>query len=287
MKKVIHFVALLLVTGSAGAQYNSLLWKISGNGLKQPSYLFGTMHTSDSRVIHMSDTAMKYFNAAKSYAMELDPKKAMDLGAVGKLMMGKDYSLKKMLPEREYKILDSLVDLRLGFRLKLFDNVAPVFMMTILEMEGMGLNESDDKNAKVLDLYLYDKAQKQKKRVIGIESVSEQLDALNSISYQEQANMLVKEINSMQERQTQEWDVLRLYLEQKLDSLASSETDSSMPEKFYNALVVDRNKRMASRIGDFIPKQSAFIAVGALHLPGEKGVIALLRKQGFAVEAVE
>jgi hypothetical protein len=59
-----------------------------------------------------------------------------------------------------------------------------------------------------------------------------------------------------------------------------------MPERFQKALITDRNKRMANRIADFAGKQPVFIAVGALHLPGEKGVIELLRKKGFLVEAV-
>lgn len=284
MKKLFLFLfglsALL-----AQAQYNSLLWKISGNGLKEPSYLYGTMHTSDARVFAFSQKVMPDFNEAKTYAMELDPKEAFNMSLLAKLMMGKGHSLKSMIPEREYAILDSIIQLQIGYPVKLFDNVAPVFTMTILEAGQLNLSDSSiEGNKEVLDMYFYKLAKKKKKKIIGIETVDEQLAALNSLSYSEQADLLVKEIHSFEKDTTQGADLVQFYLNQQLDSLANNDADAQMPEKFYKALVTDRNVRMANRIALFIPERSAFIAVGALHLPKETGVINLLRQKGFTVE---
>ncbi len=284
MKKLFLFLfglsALL-----AQAQYNSLLWKISGNGLKEPSYLYGTMHTSDARVFAFSQKVMPDFNEAKTYAMELDPKEAFNMSLLAKLMMGKGHSLKSMIPEREYAILDSIIQLQIGYPVKLFDNVAPVFTMTILEAGQLNLSDSSiEGNKEVLDMYFYKLAKKKKKKIIGIETVDEQLAALNSLSYTEQADLLVKEIHSFEKDTTQGADLVQFYLNQQLDSLANNDADAQMPEKFYKALVTDRNVRMANRIALFIAERSAFIAVGALHLPKETGVINLLRQKGFTVE---
>ncbi len=287
MKKIFFAVSILFCF-AVSAQYNSLLWKISGNGLKQPSYLYGTMHSSDARVFVFSDSVMPFLYSAKAYAMELDPKEALDLSLISKLMMGKDYSLKKMIPEREYILLDSVVKKQIGFSVSLFDNVAPVLTMTVLEMGSMELSDSSiDGNTEVLDMYLYKQAKKKRKKIIGIETVDEQLGALNSLSYQEQADLLVTEIHSLEENRTEGIDAVKFYVEQNLDSLASIDMDAQMPEKFYKALVTDRNTRMANRIAVFVNEQSTFIAVGALHLTKEKGVIELLRKKGFVVEAVK
>lgn len=287
MKKLL-FVFSTIFYFSASAQYNSLLWKISGNGLKQPSFLYGTMHTSDARVFAFSDSVMPFLNSARAYAMELDPKEALDLSLITKLMMGKDYSLKKMIPEREYKLLDSVVKKQIGFSVSLFDNVAPVLTMTVLEMGSMDLSDSSiDGNTEVLDMYFYKQAKKMKKKIIGIETVDEQLGALNSLNYQEQADLLLEEIHLLEENNTEGIDAVKFYVEQNLDSLASSDMEAQMPEKFYKALVTDRNIRMANCIAEFIKAQSTFIAVGALHLPKATGVIDLLRKKGFAVEVVK
>ena len=286
MKKLFLFL-FLFVFFSAEAQYNSLLWKISGNGLKQPSFLYGTMHTSDSRVFAFSDSVMPYFSSVKAYAMELDPKEAFNMSLLSKLMMGKEYSLKKMMPEHEYHVLDSIVKKEISFSVSLFDNVAPVFTMTIFEASGMELSDSGNTtNKEVLDMYFYKQAKKKRKKVIGIETVDEQLSALNSLSYQEQADLLLKEIRSFEENKTEGTDIVEYYLAQNLDSLATTDADAQMPEKFYKALITDRNIRMANRIADFIREQTTFIAIGALHLPKSDGVIELLRKKGFTVEAV-
>jgi uncharacterized protein YbaP (TraB family) len=219
--------------------------------------------------------------------MELDPKETFDMSLLAKLMMGKGYSLIRMIPEREYDFLDSVVKEQIGYSVSIFDNVAPVLTMTILEMRSMELSDSSIAgNKEVLDMYFYKQAKKRKKKIIGIETVDEQLAALNTLNYQEQADLLVNEIHSMEADETAGVDMVSFYLEQNLDSLASNEVEAQMPEKFYKALVTDRNERMANRISILINEQSTFVAVGALHLPNSTGVIELLRKKGFNVEPV-
>lgn len=286
MKKIFFAVSLFLCAG-VFAQYNSLLWKISGNGLQQRSYIYGTMHTSDNRVFNFSDSVMPFFASAKAYAMELDPKEAMNMSLISKLIMGGNYSLKKMIPDAAYMFLDSVIKHKMGMGIKMFDNVAPIFTMTLFESATMGLggDKTPGKN-EVLDMHFYKLAKKKKKKIIGIETVGEQIDALNVLSFEEQADLLVKEIELLQQDTTEGTDVVRFYLEQNLDSLVANSADAKMPPKFYKALVTDRNVRMAERAAAFIKEQSTFIAVGALHLPGANGVIELLRKKGFTVQAI-
>ena len=288
MKKVVQALVLLLVAFNTQAQYKSLLWKISGNGLKDTSYLYGTMHTADSRILELSNRAKPYFDGSKAYAMELDPDGEKNMmGLMGKLMMGKDHSLQKMIPAKEYSYLDSICSSQMGLPMSMFDNVSPVIIMTIFEGVTMGLDETSvTGKVPVLDLYFHEEAKKAKKKIIGIETVAEQLGALNSLSYQEQADMLTQEVDSFQVNKNSSSDVLKYYLDQDLDSLSANDTEDKKSEKFYKALVVDRNARMATRMSEFIKKQPTFIAVGALHLPGDIGVIALLRKKGFTVEPV-
>ncbi len=285
MKKILSLILFIISFFLSQAQYNALLWKITGNGLKSPSYLFGTMHTADDRVIKQGDKALPYLKETKLYAMELDPKMDFDMSLLAKVMMGKGYSLKKMIPAAEYKILDSVVSKSLGYPMSLFDNVSPIFIMTIYQMDGMGLQESSN-SSPFLDMYFHEQAGKKKINSVGIETVDEQISALNVLSYEEQAEMLLKEIRNSSTG-TEELDLLKHYLAQELDSVADLENDTTMPPKLYKALVTDRNLRMAERIAEFAKKQPTFAAVGALHLPGPEGVIELLRKKGYTVEAVK
>ncbi|HRG90845.1 MAG TPA: TraB/GumN family protein [Chitinophagales bacterium] len=286
MKKI-FFVLSVLLSFSLSAQYNSLLWKITGNGLKKPSYLYGTMHTSDARVFNFSDSLMQFFNASKAYAMELDPVTAFDFSLISKITMGKGLSLKKMIPDTDYVFLDSVMRKEVGLSVKIFDNVAPVFTMSLLEMKSMGLSDSSIKgNKEVLDVYFHNLARKKKKKLIGIETVEEQLGALNSLTYQEQADMLLVELHAMRNNSSEGTELVEYYLQQDLDKLAAMNSVTDMPGKFYTALVTDRNIRMADRIAVFIQEQPVFVAIGALHLPGTGGVIELLRKKGYTVYPV-
>lgn len=289
MKKFLFFCFLCLLHGLATAQYSSLLWKITGKKIKQPSYLFGTMHSSDERVLKLAEFTKPYFQKTDAYAMELDPGEALNMNLLTKLMMGKNYSLKNMIPDKEYRFLDSIIRVEVEFSLMLLDNVAPVFTMTILEASAMGLKDSavTGNNTEVLDLYFYKNAQQQNKKIVGIETVDEQLSALNTLSFQQQADLLVKEINSLQQNTNHGTALLNHYLNQNLDSLVAGDINTQMPEVFYQALVTDRNKRMATRIAAIIQKQISFIAVGALHLPGVDGIINLLRQQGFILEPIK
>ena len=286
MRKILSLLLFIISALFTQAQYNALLWKITGNGLKAPSYLYGTMHTSDARILRQGDKALPYLEQTKQYAMELDPKESFNIAMLEKVMMGKGYSLKKMIPEREYKLIDSLVKKSTGVSLALFDNISPVFISAIVEADGSGLQKSTSGES-FLDTYLSEKAAKKKKKVVGIETVDEQIGALNVLSYQEQADLLVDAVHDLEKGADTGGDMVKYYLEQNLDSIAEMDATADMPPKLYRALVTDRNKRMAERIGDMAQKQSTFAAVGALHLPGNEGVITLLREKGYTVEAVK
>src|ERR1700742_1844979 len=115
MKRSSAIILGLFIALAANAQYKSLLWKISGNGMKEPSYLFGTMHTADSRIVALGNKITKpYFNNAKAFAMEIDPGSGMDMSLLSKVMMGSGYSLSSLLPAKEYHFLDSVVTKQTG-----------------------------------------------------------------------------------------------------------------------------------------------------------------------------
>lgn len=277
----------LTVSFSASAQYQSLCWRISGNGLKAPSYIYGTMHVSDKRVFNFGDKANKAFAESKAYAMELDPEKAMSMGTLTKMIMTDGNKISKLIPDSDYQFLDSIVKITSGFGMALFNSMEPIIVSAILDEYGMGMTSSDTSNMdQEMDMYFYKKAKKDKKKVIGIETVDEQIGALHSLNYKEQADLLIQSIQDIKKgAQSSDADLMKYYLAQNLDSLYAMSDDQQMPPKLYKAMITDRNINMADRIAVFIHKQSTFIGVGAMHLPGDGGVIALLRKKGYTVEA--
>ena len=285
----LYLLLALTVSFSAEAQYQSLCWQISGNGLKHPAYLFGTMHVSDKRVFNFGDKANKAFAESKAFAMELDPVKAMSLTTLTKMIMKDGTKISKLIPDSDYHFLDSVIRLSTGMGMALFNTMEPIIVSAVLDEYGMGISKMDAADEKMeveMDLYFYKKAKKSKKKVIGIETVDEQIAAMHSLSYKEQADLLIQSIQDAKKGpKSSDGDLMKYYIAQNLDSLLAMSDDQQMPPKLYKALITDRNIRMADRIDIFIHKLPTFIAVGALHLPGPGGVIDLLRKKGYTVEA--
>jgi uncharacterized protein YbaP (TraB family) len=169
----------------------------------------------------------------------------------------------------------------------ILNGMEPIIVSSVLDEYSMGITKSDTSNmAEAMDFYFYKKAKNAKKKVIGIETVDEQINALHSLNYQEQAELLIQSIQDIKRGpQSSNVDLMQFYLAQNLDSLLDMSDDNEMPPKLYKAMITDRNIRMADRMAVFIHKQPTFIAVGAMHLPGDGGVIALLRKKGYTVES--
>lgn len=279
----------LTVSFSTTAQYQSLCWQISGHGLKHPAYLYGTMHVSDRRVFHFGDKTNKAFAESKAFAMELDPEKAMTLTTLTKMIMPEGNKISKLIPDSDYHFLDSVIRLSTGMGMALFNTMEPIIVSAIMDEYGMGISTMDTTDTKMdeaMDLYFYKNAKKGRKKVIGIETVDEQIGAMHSLSYQEQADLLVQSIQDIKKGpKNSDGDLMKYYIAQDLDSLSAMNDKEPMPPKLYKAMITDRNIKMADRIDLFIHKLPTFIAVGALHLPGPGGVIELLRKKGYTVEA--
>jgi uncharacterized protein len=286
----ITFAALILflsalISFNASAQYQSLCWRISGNGLKHPAYLYGAMHVTDPRVFNLSDKANKAFEDSKVYAMELDPEKALSLTTLTKMMMIGGNKISTLIPDSDYHFLDSIVRISSGYGMALYNTMEPIIVSSILEEYGSGAKKTKLNMKEALDFYLSKKAKEEKKKVIGIETVDEQIEALHSLSYPEQALLLIEAIDEIRQgKKATDGNMMKFYLAQDLDTLLATNNDDQMPPKLYKALITDRNIKMADRIAIFIHKKPTFIAVGALHLPGPGGVIALLRKKGYTVE---
>jgi uncharacterized protein len=288
MKKHLIYLAIFLfqLTAIGQDKYNSLFWEISGNGLKEPSYLYGTMHTQDDRVFQFKEGVMDAFNHAEIYAMELNMDSVDQVALLSKLIMDSTYSLKTLLTADEYTIVSDFFRDSLGQALFMFEKMQPLFTAQMVALRDLDAQQAD-----ALDIYFFKEAKKQKKQTIGLEKTMEQIDAFSAIPYELQAKGLVDAVRDYGKEGELDMDtMMKYYVEGNLDKLLEmtteyAEEDEEMAKIFNDIFLVKRNYNMANRAEPFIKKGSTFIAVGAAHLPGEEGVIKLLRKKGYKVIA--
>lgn len=280
MKFSFFLVLLFLLNFSYESQ---LLWKISGNGLKESSYLYGTIHIMPKDKFSISPTIHQAIQASEVLAMEVD----LNMDFKTKIQIAQEMiipggkTLEDIMSKADYNsvktfCLDSL-HMKKG-KFKKYIRLKPFFFSSVIAQEQMGKTASYEMEFNKI-------AKKRKKPTLGLESIQFQMQTINKISIEDQAKMMLEEFGS---NPTDQFDtMLNLYLKEDLDGLyelIASET-SQIPEFNYNFLEL-RNTNWIPVIQKQIALQSTFIAVGAAHLPGETGVIDLLKAQGYIVEPI-
>lgn len=273
--RLIFFFLCLLLFPDGKSQ--SLLWKISGNGCSQPSYLYGTIHITDQRVFEWQDFVYEVLEQCEAYAGEIELSMDNLMKAAGLLMLPDGQSLSNRFSQEDYQVLKEGVKSCSGFELALFDRLKPPALVSLC----FSKKQPGDLEATVDEL-LYQRAAESGKITYGIESVEEQAALLDKIPDQ----YVLDYFRNLNQQATDFEMLIRAYRNADLDSIELLIMQEESGAMMNDELIRIRNHRMADRIIPMILRQSVFIAIGSGHLPGSEGVIALMRKEGFEVEPV-
>lgn len=280
MKNLLLFALALFIVCSVFSQ--SLLWKVSGKNLKKPSYLYGTIHIQDKRVFSFDKTVTIAFESSDAFAMEILMDEISQEDILSNMLM-KDNSLDKLISKEKYKLLDSIVKAKTGSGLLMYNKMKPFFLSSQL----MQIDMAKDMEM-ALDLYFLSNARKSGKPCFGVEKFIDQINAIDAITLNDQADMLFEGLTDTSGNSdvAKLDEMLETYMSFDLMTLFEMINDTALPAEFNKAFLIDRNVGMAKNFIKISKKQSLFCAVGAAHLPGETGVIELLRKKGYTVEPV-
>lgn len=245
------------------------------------------MHSKSKKVFEFNQTVVDKFESADAFAAELSLDTTSMLQAAQLLFMPNGQTIRKLVSKKDAKKIDDALKESMGFGLILFDKYYPMYVMTLIQQSDLVQGEMPA----FLDQYLHDKAVKAGKKVYGVETIEEQTKALSSLPIKEQTKMLVhavKNLKADKEKSQKENDkMLELYLKGDTDGLLGLfNKEEQMPAQMKDALLDKRNHVMAERIEPMMQKHSAFIAIGAAHLPGNTGVVQLLRNKGYTVTPI-
>lgn len=288
LKRTITLILGLLVgmfiirEGTAQKLEKSLLWEIQGNGI-QTSYLYGTFHLLPQSDFQLKPNVLKAFEASAHIVMELDmdtPGLQMEMMKYAAMKDGQ--TLDQLMSARDYQLLDSLLKASLaGVSLDLMKSVKPFFVGSML------LPSLIDGHPASYEMSFVQLAIDQKKEVLGLESVKDQVAVFDHVSYEAQVEGLLEMVHDRPKLEKLFNDMIQLYKEEdahQLNELILKYMDSEAEQKY---LLADRNKNWVPKMRTFAADKATFFAVGAGHLAGEKGLIALLRKEGYEVRAVK
>ena len=282
MKRIwlwMSFFCLGIISSQAQAQKSSLLWEISGNGLQHPSYLFGTFHLMCKDDFVISAQLESKIKATKQFYGELkmdDPQMQSKLMAK-MTMQGK--TLQSMFTDADYKRVSESFQKITGMPLISFDNFKPFLPVSLLALKSITCSEIVQPETEFVSV-----AKKNQLPVLGLETVDEQMDAIDKEPLDSQINDLMKTVLNFDSVKTEMLHMTAAYNLRDVDSLYSFFKNTGFGLEIEKNLLIDRNRRWVPLISNIIKKEPTFFAVGAGHLGGKEGVVSLLRKQGYTIK---
>ena len=293
MKRLITL--LLVVAATLGAQAQ-LLWKVSGNGLDQPSYLFGTYHLAPLGIKDsiaalpqaMQDVQQVYGEIVMADMMK--PETLMKMQQ--QMMLPADTTLKSLFSPAEFETIAQAVQEYLKVDIALLDRMKPAALMQQLTVlfylkHTPGYNPQEQ-----LDASFQQEATKAGKKVGGLETVQSQLDILLNKPLRRQAEDLYCFLSNPDKAERQAKEVIAAYAAQDLDAMLRLMEEKEgtkcdpTPEEMAQ-LLYDRNHAWVKQMPALMQAAPTLFVIGAGHLPGDQGLIKLLQAQGYAVEALK
>ncbi|RYZ56019.1 MAG: TraB/GumN family protein [Sphingobacteriales bacterium] len=263
-------------------QNRSLLWKISGKDMKTPSYLFGTIHLLCPEDYFWTPAMAASLRGCREVCFEMDmddPSVMMEV-AVG--MMNPDgKKLKDYFSEGDYATISAFVRDSLGMDINMLQQLKPAALHSLFASKTVSCSTPLSYEANIMT-----EAQKLQLDISGLEAPSEQIALLEKLETDSALLELVAMARDYQDEKKEFEKMISAYKKQDLQTLFEIMEESGEQNGDLGAFLDERNQKWISRMEDKMDVQPVFFAVGAGHLWGKKGVIELLRDEGYKVEPV-
>lgn len=266
-----------------------IFYTITGKGMKEPSYLFGTYHLLKSGYLQQFPAVGKAYDAAKGVVVELEIDSAgMEKAAT--MGMLENATLTSLLDKPFADSLNLALQKNLGAPLQALDQFTPAnVMITIALVLTMQDNDSLMRSfsGEPMDQSFANKGKKTGKTVATLETLEAQMHLLfNMYTIAEQTQQLKDFVRNLERGRKNGNDLVIAYLAHDLATMEELYKTSLAISGQEDRMVKDRNTAWMKVLPTLIDKQSQFIAVGALHLAGDYGLINLLKQQGYTVTPV-
>jgi uncharacterized protein YbaP (TraB family) len=265
-------------------KYQGLLWEITGNGLKKPSYLYGTMHVSKKLAFRLSDTFYVALKNADMIALELNPDSWMD-----DMIRSNTFQGKKSYQQNNSFYNSFVLNLNDQKTLQYVLSKSHSFVNYMLYRKN-AMDDNFEENT-FLDLFIFQSGKKMKKKVIGLEDYMkvEELSARATmpVDREKEEQERKNKRNTYTERKKEGYFTIEdAYRKGDLDAIDSMTRVNESTNNYVRFMLNERNRLMVDRMDSLLKYQSLFTGVGAAHLAGDQGMINMLREKGYKVRAV-
>lgn len=283
MKRILALLVITLLSfnlNQAQELEKSTLWKIEGNGIEKPSYLFGTIHITCDATLEADVT--KALDATSQIVLEMD----MDDPSLQAKMMKDMYlndgkTIKDFVSKEEYATIDSLFQNTMGMSLKMLENVRPFFLSSMFYPKMI------DCPMQSFELELIKVAKEQNEEILGLETIEDQMKVFKDIPLEDQYADLIRMAEDNLEYDKNSFaELLKVYESEDITALLDMMNDENNKtvSEHQDVLLENRNKNWISKIEAFAKEQPIFFGVGAGHLAGENVLFNYYAKQVTALQ---
>ena len=278
------FISSFISAQESKTDKKSLLWEISGNGLEQSSYIFGTIHLIPEGDYFFPDKMSAILDKCKVLALEIDMNIPIltQVNLVKKMIFPEGKSLQDYLTEEDYSnyteyILDSLKIKK--SKLNQIIKLRPIFAGSVILSELLP-------KTKTYEIEFSKIAKKSGMDVVGLETIEYQMNIMNNISIEKQIDMMLND--GLTKNPLNEYmELVDIYKNQDIQKMLDISKEDDFMIEYEDELLITRNKNWIPVIEKLVNKKSTFIAVGAMHLSGEFGVLNLLKANGYIIKLVK
>lgn len=267
-----------------------IFYAITGNNLKDTSYLFGTYHLVKQEFVNDKKAVKEAYTKSKGVVVEI----VMDSASMGKIQTAgtlTDNTLSGLLEKSLLDSLDAELQASLGMGVDRVNHLSPMSITLTLSMVYTLISNQalfEQYKGETLDVYFAKNGTVMGKKVTALETVDQQMDLLyNSQSLKDQVKGLRSFLSNKNEMNRLGDELVKNWFANDMEKIVEVYNNTLKLSGEEDRMVKERNLNWMKVLPALIKKQSQFIAVGALHLGGEYGLVNLLQQSGYTVKPVK
>ncbi|MEJ7768998.1 MAG: TraB/GumN family protein [Chitinophagaceae bacterium] len=265
---------------------NAILWKVTGNHLKKPSYLFGTYHFLSNGFVDTMQAVKKAYASSKAVVGELVIDSTIQRPMMEAAVL-KGTTLQKLLPDTLYAKASGWFKDEAGLDLIKLDQLNPLTVMTAALAITHQKYFANKQGEVQLDTYFQDLGKKDGKRILGLETIEIQINAMfKPLTLARQVEILDETFKHKNGLKSAIAVMNDAYVRNDLNALQKLMYAETYKSEEMKPLLEDRNNHWMQQLPKLMKEQPLFVAVGALHLVGESGLVNQLRKKGYTLTPI-
>ncbi len=285
MKQHLLFLLIIVVgVSKSNAQQkeaSSLLWEISGKTLSKPSYVFGTFHLMCAADFSIGKVLSEKLNSTEQFFGEIDMSKPNWQTEMAMSLIMKEQTIEGLMGKLDYEKANRKFKEITGMDLTNLNNVKPFMSLSLLILNTIPCSDKIQPETMFINM-----VNQRKAPVFGLETIADQMSAIDTQPLDSQINSLKKMIFNFDSVKIEMRKMIDVYQLKNVDSLYNFMRQNGADGEFEQELLIKRNQKWIPIITKAINQKSSFFAVGAGHLGGETGVLNLLRKEGYHIKAI-